>query len=70
MAIYAENIEFNLISMQGASRIEEKLSAHLTELDQYRIFSQMRGESEESLEPENLETALLEVLSEEQEPSP
>lgn len=66
MAIYAENVEFNLISMQGASRIEEKLSAHLTELDQYRIFSQMRGDTEEGFEIENLETALLEVLSEEQ----
>jgi len=66
MAIYAENVEFNLISMAGFASLEDKLSAHIPELDKYRIFSQMRADQDDAVELEKLELALLEVLSEDQ----
>jgi len=61
MAIYAENVEFNLISMEGFATLEDKLSAHIPELDQFRIFSQMRANQQELLDMEELESAFLEV---------
>lgn len=63
MAIYAENIEFNLVSIKDIVNTKEK-ARHLTNLDQFRVFSQMRKQNADSdATPDAVEIALMEALA-------
>ncbi len=65
MAIYAENVEFNLVDMRGETSAQIELQRS-SEFGTYRIFSQMRagGEQDDAAD----ELRLLETLLENGEP--
>lgn len=68
MTIYAENVEFNLVHMQGADA--KKLEIDPEALDQYRVFSQMKGSNGTDADAETIETKLLEgLLSDSENPA-
>jgi len=63
LAIYAENIKFNLVSMQDMANAKE-MAMNLSSLDQFRVFSQMRNMAQDvEAEPDTLEIAFLEALA-------
>lgn len=65
MAIYAENVEFNLVDMRGEVLSQSPIQGS-SEFDAYRIFSQMRAEI--SQDSESDEMKLLQVLLIDEEP--
>lgn len=66
MAIYAENVEFNLVDMRRDNSDQDSLQGS-SRFDAYRIFSQMKAEADQDSESDELR--LLQVLLDDKEPS-
>jgi hypothetical protein len=66
MAIYAENVEFNLVDMRRDNP-EQDSAQGSSRFAAYRIFSQMKAEADQDSESDELR--LLQVLLEDEDPS-
>lgn len=66
MAIYAENVEFNLVDMRRDNSDQDSLQGS-SRFDAYRIFSQMKAEADQDSESDELR--LLQMLLDDKEPS-
>ncbi len=66
MAIYAENVEFNLVDMRRDNSDQDSLQGS-SRFNAYRIFSQMKAEADQDSESDELR--LLQMLLDDKEPS-